>query len=145
MDCQIREMTLADYDAAFKLWNETEHMSLNECDSRDGIALYLRRNPGLCFVAYQGSLLIGTVLCGHDGRRGLLRHLTVTQAHRGSGIATALIEKALENLALEGIGQCNIFVMDANLQGLSFWKKMGWLKMADTYRTFHRRIQENEG
>ena len=55
MNYMIRRMTLDDYELAYSLWQSTEGVSLDEEDNRDDIALYLRRNPGLCFVATVGN------------------------------------------------------------------------------------------
>jgi ribosomal protein S18 acetylase RimI-like enzyme len=135
MDCQIRLMTLADYPEVFDLWTQTEGMSLVEEDSQDGIALYLERNCGLCFVALVESQLIGTVLCGHDGRRGIMRHLAVRKDFRKHGIARRLVNSSLAALSNQGIKKCNIFVMDYNVAGLQFWEHLGFYHLADDYRT----------
>jgi N-acetylglutamate synthase len=110
-------------------------MSLTEDDNREGIALYLRRNRGLCFIATSENQLIGTVLCGHDGRRGILRHLAVRKEFRKQGIARRLVQKSLTGLAGQGIQKCNLYVMDYNVTGLRFWKHIGFHLIADDYRT----------
>lgn len=128
-------MTLADHAAAVRLWRKTEGMSLTEDDGRAGIALYLRRNRGLCFVAVEGSRLVATVLCGHDGRRGILRHLAVAKSHRGRGLARQLIARSLAALARQSIARCNVFVMDDHPAGRRFWDHLGFYRLADDYRT----------
>ncbi len=135
MHCQIREMTLADYPEVYRLWTQTEGMSLTDDDSRDGIALYLDRNRGLCFVAFVDGQLIGTVLCGHDGRRGIMRHLAVQTEFRQRGIALRLVQSSLAGLSEQGIKKCNIFVMDYNVAGMQFWQHIGFRQLADDYRT----------
>jgi N-acetylglutamate synthase len=135
MNCKIRRMTLHDYAAVHRLWLQTEGMSLTEDDNREGIALYLRRNRGLCFIATSENQLIGTVLCGHDGRRGILRHLAVQKEFRKQGIALRLVQKSLTALAVQGIQKCNLYVMDYNVTGLRFWKHIGFHLIADDYRT----------
>lgn len=134
MQYTLRGMTIEDYDTVYALWQRTEYMNFNECDTREGIDLYLNRNPGLCFVAEQDSVIVGAVLCGHDGRRGFLRHLAVAAEARGQGIARALINNSLNGLAAQGIGKCNIFVEDENVPGLEFWKQMGWVQFDYTFR-----------
>jgi ribosomal protein S18 acetylase RimI-like enzyme len=135
MHCQIRLMTPADYPEAYHLWTQTEGMSLGEDDNPEGIAFYLERNPGLCFIALADGHLIGTLLCGHDGRRGILRHLAIQKEFRKQGAAVLLVQKCLAALSAQGIKKCNTFVMDDNLAGLQFWEHIGFHRLADDYRT----------
>jgi ribosomal protein S18 acetylase RimI-like enzyme len=135
MSYNIRDMTLDDYSDVCRLWEQTEGMSLEEDDSREAIAIYLRRNQGLCFVACVDGKIVGTVLCGHEGRRGILRHLAVTSDFRKKGVARALVNKCLAALAEQGVRKCNIFVLDENVEGLRFWDRMGWYRLPDNYRT----------
>jgi len=128
MDTKITEMKIADYDEVFALWQDTEGVGLHpdECDSRRGIGRYLARNPGLCFVARDGAKLVGTVLCGTDGRRGYLNHLAVVPGHRREGLGTALVRRCLAALKEIGIPKCNLFVLADNKAAIAFWEKLGW-------------------
>ncbi|MFS1430561.1 GNAT family N-acetyltransferase, partial [Vibrio splendidus] len=74
----IREMAISDYDSVIALWCQTEGMSIRDADSKESIASYLDRNPGLSFVAESNNEIIGAVLVGTDGRRGYLQHLAVS-------------------------------------------------------------------
>jgi ribosomal protein S18 acetylase RimI-like enzyme len=133
-------MSLDDYPQVYSLWTEAHGVSLGEDDSRDGIALYLRRNPTSCFVALDGTDIVGVSLCGHEGRRGILRHLAVRPDHRRHGIARSLVHACLHALAGEGIRACNIFVMDDNPAGLAFWTHLGFHRLEDNYRTLQHPI-----
>lgn len=135
MKAKIRAMGLDDYDEVFRLWLAAEGLSLGDDDSRQGIAIYLKRNPGLCFVGVAGGKIVGTVLCGHDGRRGILRHLAVAKEFRKNGIARLLVRASLEALAAEGIEKCNIFVMDDNVAGIRFWEDAGASHLEYDWRT----------
>ncbi len=111
MAVEISEMKLEDYEEIYSLWKTTEGIGLHDyCDSKEGIANYLKRNPGLSFVARDGDKIVGTVLCGHDGRRGYLHHLAVAPGHRRKGIGKALAEKVIEQLRSLGIRKCHLFV-----------------------------------
>lgn len=134
-------MLLDDYDSVYRLWSMAEGMSLGEEDSREGIALYLRRNPKSCFVALDGTEIIGAVLSGHEGRRGILRHLVVRPEYRKKGIAAALVRACFEALAADGIRKCNVFVMDDNGAGLKFWEHIGFYRLDDNYRTLQHGTQ----
>lgn len=131
MSVAIREMTIADYDSMFALWQILEGIGLSDADSRDHIAAYLQRNPGLSFVACDGDQLVGTVLGGHDGRRGYLHHLAVSTSHRHQGIGRKLAEHALVALRQHGIDKCHIFVIKNNYEALAFWKQIGWQERID--------------
>jgi len=128
MPVEIREMKAADYDEVLALWQAAEGVGLhpNECDSREGVARYLTRNPGMCFVARDGTTLIGAAMCGTDGRRGYLHHLAVAEGYRRRGIATALVRRCLAGLKEMGIQKCNLFVFAANDAATQFWRKLGW-------------------
>jgi len=128
---QIRPFTMADYPAAYALWQETEGIRLSSADEPEAIARYLQRNPGLSFVAYHEHQLVGAVLCGHDGRRGFLHHLAVARPYRGHGVGRALVEHALHALAECSIAKCHLFVLQHNQQAVQFWRHLGWIERVE--------------
>jgi ribosomal protein S18 acetylase RimI-like enzyme len=140
---EIRTMTIEDYDQVVALWRHTEGLSISDDDSRERLALYLARNHGLSFVALRNRGVIGAVLCGHDGRRGILRHLAVSESCRGCGIAKQLVERAVHALGQEQIHRCNLYVLDSNPAALSFWEHMGWYHLEDNYRTLQTMVQKD--
>ena len=100
----IREMTQTDYEEIFNLWKSTGGMGLRSLDdSQQGISAFLKRNPTTNFVAIDNDEIVGTILCGHDGRRGYIYHTVVKERYRNQGIATKLIEAAISALQQEGI------------------------------------------
>jgi N-acetylglutamate synthase len=127
MSLQIREFSMDDYEEAYLLWEATPGMGLSDADSPVNIRSYLDRNPGLSFVAASnGSKLAGTILAGHDGRRGFIYHLAVRPEARGNGIGEALVKAALDGLLRQGIAKCHILVLADNVIGQRFWAKAGW-------------------
>ena len=97
---EIREMLPGDYDQVAALWKAVDGLGWDEvADSRAGVEKYLARNPGTCFVAEAGGRVVGTVLCGHDGRRGYIYHLAVSPSARRRGVGRALAEGALASSA----------------------------------------------
>ena len=125
----IRNMTVADYEMVFDLWTNTANLGLRSLDdSREGISTFLNRNPETCFVALDGSTMVGAILCGHDGRRGYIYHTVVQDGHRGQGIGSALIDAAIAALQREGITRVCLNVMERNVDGKQFWTKRGWEK-----------------
>lgn len=122
----VRFFRIEDFDAVIPLWRRTEGVGLNESDTRPAIAAFLRRNPGLSFVAEKDRRIIGAVLCGHDGRRGYLHHLAVSKRHRGGGVGRQLVDACLAKLRKAGIQKCNIFIFASNTDGMKFWRHAGW-------------------
>lgn len=128
---KIEPMSMDDFDEVLRLWRETEGVGLTESDSRSATAQYLARNPGLSLVARRGSELVGTVLCGHDGRRGYLYHLAVARAHRRNGLGKRLVALCLARLEQLGIPRCNAYVFAENRDGEAFWIQNGWTKRSN--------------
>ena len=125
----IHKMSIEDYDAVYALWANTPNMGLRTLDdSKEGIALFLRRNPETCFVALDGEMVTGVILCGHDGRRGYIYHTVVHSNYRKQGIGTALINAAITALQNEGITRVCLNVMESNEDGKRFWTNRGWEK-----------------
>jgi ribosomal protein S18 acetylase RimI-like enzyme len=127
MAVRLREFRLEDHEEAYALWAGTEGIGLSEADSRENIAAFLERNPGLSYVAIgESGRLVGAVLCGTDGRRGYLHHLAVVKAHRNEGIGNGLVHRSLASLRERGIAKCHIFVISDNEEGKRFWERIGW-------------------
>jgi putative acetyltransferase len=131
MTMQILAMTAADYAEARSIWEATEGIGLSDADSREGVLAFLERNPGLSLVAKQDGRIIGTVLCGHDGRRGYLHHLAVAPEYRGQGLGRRLVDTCLARLAAAGIQKCHAWVYTENRDGQGFWRKIGWHERHD--------------
>jgi ribosomal protein S18 acetylase RimI-like enzyme len=120
-------MTQRDYDSVVALWRSIPGIGLHEdSDSRRAIVRYLKRNPGLSFIACVGTAVVGAVLSGHDGRRGYLHHLAVAASHRKIGIGKALVSRCLRSLARQHIAKCNIFLFRSNANGRLFWQHIAW-------------------
>ncbi len=127
--CTTRQVTIDDYDQLFELWNSTEQSrrALNPVDdSREGIERYLKRNPNTCFAAVQDGRIIGVILTGHDGRRGIIHHMCVHPDYRRMGIAAHLVSLAEEALKKEGIQKVFGLVFVDNEAGNQFWEKQGY-------------------
>ncbi|MEN8613900.1 GNAT family N-acetyltransferase [Dehalogenimonas sp. THU2] len=121
----------ADYPVAIALWQQCEGIGLSDADSEAAIRSFLDRNPGTSFAAFDGDRLIGTVLGGHDGRRGYLYHLAVHPGYRQQGVGCTLARKCLDALKARGIQKCHLFIFNTNEAGINFWQKLGWTQRQD--------------
>mgnify|MGYP003868960073 CR=1 FL=1 len=126
MTIQIEPMDLADYQAVYDLWANSPGVGLGDGDSREGLAQFFQRNPGLSFVARDDGEIIGAILGSHDGRRGFITHLAVRKSHHGRGIGRLLVRTCMNALRSAGIRKCHIFVFKDNEEGKVFWRKVGW-------------------
>lgn len=125
MQIAIRPFVEADITAALTLWRATPGVGLSAADEPDALARYLARNPGLSLVAEFRGTLVGTLLCGHDGRRGLIHHLVAAPGHRRQRIGQRLVCAGLQGLRTQGIDKCHLMVFNDNQSGQSFWQAMG--------------------
>lgn len=131
-------MVFEDYQGMYDLWRSIPGMGLNDLDdSREGIERFLLRNPGTSFVVKSGEGLVGSILCGHDGRRGGLYHLAVWSDQQGRGFGRALVNAAVDALKKEGISKVSAHVFANNEEGNRFWDKLGFADRSDVrYRSF---------
>ena len=128
----IRVMTINDYDGVYDLWINTPGMGLNTTDdSREGIAMYLRRNPTTSFVAECEGTIIGVIMAGHDGRRGYIHHTAVLPTYRNQGIAKKLVDSAMSALDEEGINKVALVAFKKNELGNDFWENRGFTDRED--------------
>ena len=112
---------------AILLWQETEHIGINDVDDEpQRIDEFLKRNAGCSFVAIEQERVVGTCLCGHDGRRGTIYHLAVRHEARQLGLADTMLRRALGALANAGIHKCHAQVFANNTNGQAFWSASGW-------------------
>ncbi len=122
----IRLLKPTDYDEIYALWL-TEHMGLNSVDdTREGIERFIRRNPATSFVAEADGKIVGTMLCGHDGRNGYIYHACVLREYQNQKIGTRLAETVFDALKTEGISQVKLTLYSDNDAGNRFWERMGF-------------------
>ena len=125
-------MIIEDYDDVYRLWTLTKGMGLNNLDdTKTGINIFLQRNPNTCFVAISHNEIIGTIISGHDGRRGYIYHTAVSEKFRKKGIGQKLVTSSLSALKTEGINKVALVVFSKNKLGNLFWEKIGFRKRED--------------
>ena len=127
---KIRVMTVDDWDGVNECW--TDHEGTNPVDdSAEGFTRYLKRNPTTSFIAEDNGKIIGTILAGHDGRRGIFHHVVVAPEYRKQGIGKMLVNSAAEALRKEDIHKVLLVVFTHNENGNQFWEHMGFTERTD--------------
>ncbi len=130
---EIRSMTIEDYDEIFSMWQITSKRALTGADSKENIEKYLIRNEGMSQVAVENGRIVGTVLAGHDGRRGFIHHMAVLPEYRRKHIGHKLAVEAIRKIAADGIEKTHIFCYQDNLTGQNFWTSLGFEKRGDLF------------
>ena len=129
---EIRIMSVGDYEKVYGLWRTIRGFGIRSVDdSREGIERFLRRNPTTSVVAVENGKVVGSILCGHDGRRGCLYHVCVDEEYRRRGIGKAMVVKAMEELKKEEINKVCLIAFTKNDIGNAFWNTIGWTKRQD--------------
>ena len=126
-----RLMSIADYQQCYDLWIKCGNGLNDKDDSPEGIDKYLKRNPTTSFVATCDGKVVGVILCGHDGRRGIIQHACVSPDYRRLGIGNRLVELALEALKEEGINKVLLVAFKKNEGGNAFWEAQGFTLRED--------------
>ena len=126
-----RLMSIEDYKQCYDLWIKCGNGLNDKDDSCEGIDKYLKRNPTTSFFATCDGKVVGVILCGHDGRRGIIQHACVSPDYRRLGIGNRLVELALEALKKEGINKVLLVAFKKNEGGNAFWEAQGFTLRED--------------
>ncbi|MCM1145402.1 MAG: GNAT family N-acetyltransferase [Blautia sp.] len=128
----IRTMTIEDYDEVRSLWLSIKGFGIRSVDdSREGVEAFLKRNPLTSVVDIEDGKVVGSILCGHDGRRGCLYHVCVAQDYRMRGIGKAMVVFCMNALKKENINKVSLIAFTKNDIGNAFWRRIGWTKRED--------------
>jgi N-acetylglutamate synthase len=128
---RVREFCFPeDYPAVRLLWeNAGPGIQLRRSDTADEIQKKLTRDPDLFLLAEKDTRLVGTVIGGFDGRRGLIYHLAVDNSVRESGIGTILMDEVEKRLRGKGCIRCYLMVTNENQNAMRFYENHGWSRM----------------
>ncbi|EOS51938.1 hypothetical protein C809_00693 [Lachnospiraceae bacterium MD335] len=128
----IRAMTIDDYEQVRNLWMQIKGFAIRSIDdSREGVLRFLERNPNTSVVAEENGVIVGAILCGHDGRRGCLYHVCVAPDYRRRGIGKAMVVFCMDALKREHINKVSLIAFTKNDIGNAFWHNVGWVQRED--------------
>ena len=119
-----------DLPQVIALWkNAGPGIHLRRSDEREEIVKKLQRDPDLFLVAEAGGHIIGSVIGGFDGRRGMVYHLAVDGAYRKNGIGTKLMNELEKRMKMKGCLRSYLLVTHENLDAARFYESRGWEQM----------------
>jgi N-acetylglutamate synthase len=131
MTFTVQPFSIEVYEDVLALWRQCDGVGLSDADSQENLCSFLDRNPGMSFMTSVEGRIIGTVLAGHDCRRGYIYHLAVHPNWRRQGLGRKLVDRCLSALAGAGIQKSHLFVFNNNASGIAFWKSIGWEERSD--------------
>jgi len=121
-----------DYVAVCSLWETAgSGVRIRRSDEADEIEKKIQRDSDLFLVAEAGSEIIGSVVGGFDGRRGLIYHLAVAADYRQKGLGTTLMQEVEQRLRQKGCLRCYLLVAKDNQEGMRFYEQREWKCMDD--------------
>jgi len=132
---QIREFHFPeDYNSVLHLWKGIEKgVHVGRSDTPAEIEKKIARDPDLFLVAELDGDIIGSVIGGFDGRRGLIYHLAVTIPFRGMGIGSRLMAEVESRLRAKGCLKCYLLVTLDNSEVGDYYQRRGWQHMYDIH------------
>jgi len=138
----IREFQFpADYEQVYQLWGTIEKgVHIGRSDTLPEIQKKMSRDPDLFLIAESDGRIIGSVIGGFDGRRGLIYHLAVSAAFPGRGIGSRLMEELESRLRAKGCLKCYLLVTDDNFEAEEYYRRRGWQHM-DSIHLYGKELQ----
>lgn len=128
----ISPMIPEDYDEVRDLWLTIRGFGIRALDdSRKDIERFIRRNPTTSVVARADGRIVGSILCGSDGRQGTLYHVCVAKEYRRRRIGTQMVGFCMHQLRIMGINKVSLIAFAKNDIGNAFWNKIGWIRKTD--------------
>lgn len=123
-----------DYQAVIDLWSRAgDGIHLRRSDTLDEIEKKIQRDPDLFLLAELNGSLVGAVLGGFDGRRGMMYHLAVDNDHRNMGIGGKLVDELEAQLRQKGCIRYYLLVTRDNHESIDFYLARGWRNLEDLY------------
>lgn len=113
-----------------RLWeNAGPGIHVRRSDQPEEMEKKLQRDPDLFLVAEVDGQIIGAVLGGFDGRRGIVYHLAVAGPYRHMGIGATLMENLEQRMVNKGCIRCYLLVTKDNQNAIHFYEQTGWEQM----------------
>ena len=128
----IVPMVPEDYDEVHALWLTIRGFGIRALDdSREDILRFIQRNPTTSVVARVDGRIVGSILCGSDGRQGALYHVCVAEPFRRRSIGIRMVGFCMHQLRYMGINKVSLIALASNDAGNAFWNQIGWKRKND--------------
>lgn len=122
---QIRPYQTPDEIAVIALWQACGLTRPWNNPTLD-IARKLAVQPELFLVGELEGEIVASIMAGYEGHRGWVNYLGVAPAHRGKGLARAMMMGVEALLLARGCPKINLQVRADNVEALGFYSAIGY-------------------
>jgi ribosomal protein S18 acetylase RimI-like enzyme len=116
-------------------------LGIGRSDQPEEIIKKTQRDPDLFLIAEVDGQIVGSVIGGFDGRRGLVYHLAVAADYRKQGLGSHLMDEVEARMQAKGCRRAYLLVKKGNEQVVDFYQKRGWHEM-NFVRIFGKDLDE---
>jgi ribosomal protein S18 acetylase RimI-like enzyme len=128
----IRNLLSEDYGVLLQLWKEAD-FTIGKSDSEEEYVRFLQQNPNTSLCIVQNDQLIGAVMGGFDGRRGMIHHLVVSREFRSHGYGKLLMDELMRRFKSMGVVKVSLWVKTDNEGVIDFYRSVGFDLRMDLY------------
>jgi len=127
---KIKSLQSSDYPALIEIWKEAG-FKIGKSEEKEEVEKFLQTNPNTSLGIYINDTLIGCILGGYDGRRGLIHHFAVRKELQGKGFGKALLNQLMAIFKENGVVKVSFWVKKDNTQVIPFYERNGFILRDD--------------
>ncbi len=121
----IRNCLESDLEDLVALWKICD-LTLGASDTVLELKRLLNANPTTCLICELNGEVIGGVMGGFDGRRGLVHHLAVHPAHRQKGIGKKLMFELDKRFRKLKVVKYSFWIEGRNRSLVRYYEALGY-------------------
>jgi ribosomal protein S18 acetylase RimI-like enzyme len=122
---QIGPLSPVHFDAAIQLWQDAG-LTRPWNDPAQDLHRALAGSASSVLAGIEDDTLVATAMVGHDGHRGWIYYLAVTENARGRGQGRAMIQACEAWLVERGVPKLNVMVREDNAATRDFYASLGY-------------------
>jgi ribosomal protein S18 acetylase RimI-like enzyme len=122
---KIELFTMRYYHEIIDLWKRSG-IEVGSSDTRDEIALMLKRNSDLFLIGKENGKVIAVVMGAFDGRRGYVHHLAIDPDYQKKKYGKMMMSELIKAFKIKKVHKVHLFIEKYNKEVADFYKKLGW-------------------
>jgi ribosomal protein S18 acetylase RimI-like enzyme len=123
----IQELGIESRDSVNALWNQAG-LTRPWNSPEDDFDRACQGASSAVLGAFDEGRLVATVMVGHDGHRGWVYYLAVTESKRRTGLGVMMMNAAEEWVQRHGIPKIQLMVREDNVDARDFYLHAGYEK-----------------